>query len=338
MTREGRKTKAGMSREIFDAPYAPAFYQVVSRGILQCMLKRYEREGIVWVDLESPTAREVEEVASEFGIEATIADELLMPSARPLADIQERYIYLILHFPALHHSLKSREQEVDFIIGADFLITAHYDIVDSLHKFSKVFEVNTALGKESFGHGGLIFFYLLRKLYKAIEHELEHIRKQQRMIEDHIFSGHEVRMVEAISRTARDLLSLRQTIEPHRDVLRSLEEGGGALFGSELSVFLRTLSNEYFRVHGHIMRSIESLHELRETNNSLLTTKQNETMRVFTIMAFFTFPLALMVAILDSRALGNPVETMQHGFWVIIGAVATALALMYALFKIKKWL
>ena len=89
----------------------------ISRGILVDMLSRYEHQGLTWIDLESPTAREVRDVASEFGIDHMVAEELLMPSARPLVEFHERYVYLILHFPALRHSHTSREQEVDFVIA-----------------------------------------------------------------------------------------------------------------------------------------------------------------------------------------------------------------------------
>lgn len=303
------------------------------------MLTRYEHQGLTWVDLESPTLREVQDVASEFGIDVPVAEELLSPSVRPRADFFERYVYLVLHFPALRHSHKNREQEVDFLIGRDFLVTAHYDVVDPIHKFSKVFEVNAALDTQVIAeHGGFLFFSILKKLYKAVEHELEHVRREQNLIEEHIFSGHEVRMVEAISRSARDLLALRQTIEPHRDVLRSLESDGAGFFGPAFVPYLKALSNDYFRVHSHIMRSIESLHELRETNNSLLTTKQNETMRVLTIMALLTFPLSLMVAIFDINTVDNPFSLVPHGFFLIVGLVIAAGALMLAVFKLKKWL
>lgn len=303
------------------------------------MQNRHEHNSLTWIDLESPTSHEVREVAAEFGIDALSAEELLSPSARPIAEFHERYVYLILRFPALKHTHQAREQEIDFLIGRDFLITAHYETVDTIHKFAKVFEVNSLLEKGMLEeHGGTLFYALLRKLYKSVEHELEHIRKEQHVIEEHIFSGHEVRMVEAISRVARDLLSIRQIIEPHRDMLRSLQEGGAQLFGSEFTPFLKALENDYFRVHGHVMRSIESLHELRETNNSLLTTKQNETMRVFTIMAFLTFPLSLLVALLDVNALGNPIQNMDNGFWIILGSVVVVGALMVGIFKRNGWL
>ena len=255
------------------------------------------------------------------------------------AEFRRAHAYVVLHFPALRHSHKTREQEVDFVVGKNFIVTAHYDTIDPLHKFSKVFEVNAMLDTDTVGeHAGFLFFYMLKKLYRAVEHELEYVRHDLKLIEDHVFSGYEVEMVATISRGSRDLLNLRQTIEPHREMLQELEAGGGAFWGGGFRPYLRTLSNEYYRVHNHIMRSTEFLHELRETNNSLLTTKQNETMRMLTIMALFTFPLALLVAILGVAARDNPIIGTPHDFWIIVGAVVSVGIAMFAFFKHKKWL
>src|SRR3989338_7438996 len=179
---------------------------------------------------------------------------------------------------------------------------------------------------------------MLKKLYRAVEHELEYVRHDLKLVEDHVFAGDEVHMVAAISRTSRDLLNLRQTIEPHREVLRDLEEGGVVFWGEGFRPFLRTLSNEYYRVHKHIMRSTEFLHELRETNNSLLTTKQNETMRMLTIMALFTFPLALIAAVLGMDTKYNPILGRPNDFWIIVGIMASFACLMFWYFKHKRWL
>ena len=303
------------------------------------MQSRFEHNGLVWVDLESPTRDEVRGVTAEFNIEPLIAEELLMPSSKPRAEFRSSYTYLVLHFPALRHSHKSREQEVDFIIGRNFLITTHYDMIDPLHKFSKIFEVNSLLDNGNLGdHAGFLFFYMLKKLYKAVEHEIEYVRHDLLLIEEHIFSDQQVEMVSAISRSARDLLNLRQTIEPHREILKTLETDGAAFFGAEFMPYLRALSNEYYRVHNHIMRNTESLHELRETNNSLLTTRQNETMRVLTIMALLTFPLSLFVAIFDINNVDNPFSTVPNGFWYIVAFILAAGATMLWFFKRKKWL
>ena len=245
----------------------------------------------------------------------------------------------MLRFPALRRSHNTREQEIDFIVGQNFLITTHYDTIDPLHKFSKVFEVNSLLDKSNLGdHAGYMLYYMLKKLYGAVEHEVEYVQHDLGIIEEHIFTGHEVPMVASISRSARDLLNLRQRIEPHREVLRDFESGGPQFFGKDFSPYVRAISDEYYRVHNHIMRATESLHELRETNNSLLTTKQNETMRILTIMALLTFPLALFVAIFDIDATSNPIIGLPYDFWIILGAVLTIGTGMLTYFKHRKWL
>jgi len=297
-----------------------------------------EHNGILWVDLESPTRNEVQRIIEQFGVSAMIAEELMLPSAKPRAEFYDSYAYIILHFPALRHSHTSMEQEVDFVVGRKFIITAHYDTVDPLHKFSKVFEVNSILDKSKVGdHAGFLFFYMMKKLYKSVEYEAEHIRHHLGAVEEYIFSGHEVRMVHAISESARDLLNLRQTIEPHRDVLHALESESAKLFGEDFMPYVRALSNEYYRVHNHIMRNTESLHELRETNNSLLSTKENETMRVLTIMALLTFPLSLVVSILQIDTIHNPIRGLPYDFWIILGTVVVIGTCMVAYFKHKKW-
>lgn len=303
------------------------------------MRSRYEHNNLVWVDLESPSREEVQDIIDQFRIDPLVAEELLLPSTKPRADFYADYAYLVLHFPALRQSRGTREHEIDFVIGKNFIITTHYDAVDPLHKFSKIFEVNSLLDRSNIGeHAGFLFFYMLKKLYKAVEHEIEYLRHDMAVIEDHIYKGDEVDMVRAISRSARDLLNLRQTIEPHREVLHSLEAAGSQFFGDSFLPYLRALSNEYFRVHNHVMRETDSLHELRETNNSLLSTKENETMRVLTIMALLTFPLSLMVSILQIDTAHNPIRGLPYDFWIILGSVFFVGTCMILYFKHKRWL
>ena len=307
--------------------------------ILILMHSRFTQGNLLWLDLESLTREEVQSVIDEFGITHLVAEELLLPSTKPHAEFHDNCIYLVLHFPALRHAHKNREQEIDFVIGKNFLITAHYDPIDQLHRFSKIFEVNSMLDSNKIGdHAGYLFFYMLKKMYGSIEHEIEYISRDLLMIEEHIFIGHEIDMVKAISRSARDLLNLRQTIEPHREVLKSLDEGGVQFFGQDFMPYLRAISNEYYRVHNHVMRHTDSLHELRESNNSLLSTKENETMRVLTIMALLTFPLSLMVAILQIDTVHNPIRGLPYDFWIILGTVVFTGSCMVIYFKHKKWL
>lgn len=304
------------------------------------MISVYKHKHLTWIDVESPSPEEVREIMEKYAIDPLVADELLLPTLKPHVDRYSNFIYLVLHFPAFKHShTGNTNQEIDFIIGKDFLITTRYDSVDPLHKFSKVFEVNSILDKSDIGdHAGFLFFYMIRKLYKSLEHELEYIEDSLEIIEDDIFEGKEKEMVIALSKISRDLLNLKQALNPHQEILTSFSKVGKVFFGDNFGNHLNSIMGEYYRIKNNISVHTDTLHELRQTNNSLLTTKQNEVMKVLTIMAFVTFPLSLIASIFGMNTKHIPIVGGPFDFWIVMGIMGVAGLLMFIFFKKRHWL
>lgn len=303
------------------------------------MISRYTHKNLTWIDIEAPTKEDVLTVMNEFGVHPLVGDELLSPTLRPKVDVYDDLIYLILHFPTISHRHgEQREQEVDFVIGKNFLITTHYDVVDPLHDFSKVFEVNSILDKSNLAeHGGFLFFYLMREMYKELHGELDQIDNTLDRIESKIFAGEEIKMVAAISKTGRDLLNFKQAVRPHGEVLESFEIAGEKFFGKDFAYYLRDISGEYYKVYNLLEGLRDTLWELRKTNDSLLTTKTNEIMKTLTIMAFVTFPPALFAAVFGMNTIYTPIVGTPNDFWIIAGIMFTGMLLMFAFFKHKRW-
>jgi len=304
------------------------------------MLSRYKHKKITWIDLESPTQEEVRTLMKEFDIHPLVANELLVPTVRPKVDLYYNLIYLILHFPAFEHRHGgSPEQEVDFIIGKNFVITTHYETIDPLHEFSRVFEVNSIIDKSHMGnHAGFLFYYIARELYKSLSEELQHIDDALNQIEEQIFEGKEKDMVEELSRVNRDLLNFKQAIRLHDEVLSSLEIAGTGFFGDKFTYYLRALAGEYHKIASQLEGNRETLLELRGTNDSLLTTKQNETMKILTIMAFVTFPLSLIAGIFGMNTQATPIIGAPGDFWIVLSIMGIGMFMMFLYFKYKKWL
>ena len=305
------------------------------------MVSKYNYNNITWIDLDAPTKEQVREVMEEFSLNPLVADELLTPTLRPKVDLHTNYIYLILHFPAITHTHgETFQHEIDFVIGKDFLITTHYEHIDPLHEFSKIFEVNSILDKSNIGdHAGFISFYIIRDLYRNLMTELDGIDARLEKIEDKIFKGRESEMVREISMVNRDLLNIRQAIRPHRTMLDSFELAGVKFFGQDFSYHLKTITGEFYEVSTILEGHKETLVDLRETNDSLLTTKTNEKMKTLTIIAFITFPLTLIAGIFGmNTVIAMPFIGSEYDFWMIIGLMLTSTLLMSLYFKYKKWI
>lgn len=304
------------------------------------MLTKYTHKNVTWIDLELPTKEEVHKVMDEYSIHPTVAEELLMPTLKPKVDLHDNFIYLILHFPAFRHTHnREQNQEVDFIVGKDFIITTRYDTIDPLHKFSKIFETNSILDKSDIGtHAGFVFFFMVKKLYKALEHELEFINDALETIEEDIFEGREKEMVVSLSIVSRDLLNFKQAMRAHKEVLNSFDEVGIKFFGEDFSHNARSIIGEYYRINSMISSHNDSLGELRQTNDSLLTTKQNEVMKTLTIMALVTFPLSLIASIFGMNTDFLPIVGHPNDFWVVMSIMLTLTLVMFVFFKYKKLL
>ncbi|MEK7612881.1 MAG: CorA family divalent cation transporter [Patescibacteria group bacterium] len=301
------------------------------------MFTRHVQHDLTWIDLISPTPGEVRELMQEFAVDPKIAQELLAPSVKSKVERHGHLAYLVLHFPALRGSGRA-EQEIDFIIGKHFLITTRYENVDRLHFFAKAFEVESVLGHTSMTNGGHLFAAMARNLYHALLSECDSVERRLLEAEEKIFSGNERKMVIEISLIGRVIHDFRQALVPHREMLESLEPVGERLFGAEFGYHIKGVLGEYARVHRTLENLYTSLLELRETNNSLLSTKQNDIMKNLTIMAFMTFPLSLISSLFAIDARHRPIIGLPYDFWILLGLMAVLAGIFYMFFKYKKWI
>ena len=139
-------------------------------------------------------------------------------------------------------------------------------------------------------------------------------------------------MVTALSKQARLILNFKTALDSHESMLESLELPGERLFGQDFVHYIHNIQGESKRVRNAIATKRSYLAELRDTNDSLLTSKQNEIMKIFTILAFVTFPLALIVEILGIPSEHNPILGSPHDFWIIVGLTLGIMLIMLGYF------
>lgn len=303
------------------------------------MLTRLVHRNLTWIDLERPTKDEVDAVLREFHVHPMLADELVLPSIRPKAEVHGNSMYLIMHFPSRtddHERLI--EKEIDFVIGKDFIITAHYENFDPIYEFQKMFRVSSILAKHHIGdHAGYLFCSMIKTIYRDLELRLEDINNDLKKIERKIFENKESLMVREISETHRRILDIKQTIRFHEETLRTFSAASKQFFGGNYGYEMESVASEYYKVSNTLDGHKEILKDLKETNDSLLTTKTNQVMKVLTFITFTALPFSLTTGILGMNAAFT--EHVTTGTILIIFALVSLVGIcVYLYFRKRTWI
>ncbi len=304
------------------------------------MITRHERNGLTWIDLESPTREELRAVVDEFHIDPQIEEEIITPTPYPLFVPTDDYSYVVLHFSTSDVTGGARNQEIDIIAGKNFIITTRYEVVGSILTLHKAFEAEELLGLPASGGAEALIERLLRHLYGALGEETERLARVLERIEADIFSGKERRTVRAISEAGRVLLRFETTLsrhaEPLADFLSSLKATG--FYGKKFERVATRIEAERAHVAALVSSYRAVATELRSTNDSLLSSSQNEAMKTFTAIALFTFPLTLIAATFTVPAKHAPLVGMDGDFWYIVSLMVLVDLMLFVYLKFKKWL
>ncbi len=305
------------------------------------MITRYEMSGTTWVDLESPTRSELQEIITEFAIDSRVEEEIVSPTPYPLVVDTENYVYLVLHFPTTDPNGGAKSQEIDFIAGKNFLITCRYEVITTIHSMHKVFESEELLGmmKKKPSTADIIE-RILRQLYSSISEEAEQFSRMLERIEEDIFSGRERATVRNISLVGRVLLRFDTTLARHTEPLKEFlkQLSTPAFFGKKFEEHAAHIEAEHIHAINVVSSYREVSAELRDTNDSMLSTAQNEIIQRLTIITFAAVPLTVITGLFGMSIGGIPLAQSQNAFWIVVASMAVVVLGLLVYFKVKKWI
>jgi magnesium transporter len=313
------------------------------------MTTTHSYRGIVWIDLESPDENEIASLVKRYDLHPLVGEELKSSSSLAKIDVYKDYTFIVLTLPIRTRQGDSYvvvDREVDFVIGKHFLITSRFEAIEQLEYFAKIFEANEILGKQNglgqagrIEHAGHIFYYMIKRLYAGMKNDLENIRDAIVSAENRIFRGGEKHMVKHLSDLNRELIDFKQTARIHQDIWTHLgERSERSIFGVDFMPYIEDLKADFAHIHELIVNARELLSDLRETNDLLLNTKQNEIIKDLTLIAFIFYPLTTIAAIFTIPGVDVPLTRDPHGWAIIMGTMVILSIGIWFFFKKKKWM
>jgi magnesium transporter len=294
--------------------------------------------NLTWVHLTAPTADEAEQLQHRFGWHPLDLEDVLSKRQRPKIDEYESYLFGVLHFPVYDKVVQRLNAgELDCFLGSDYLVTLPaVELLPVTRLFRRCYE-DEELRASLFGKGsGYLLYHVLDDLFDYCFPILDKIGHKLDTIEDEMFEGRSEEVVRDISNVKQEIISYRKIIKPERATLRILERRTQRFLPEELEVYFDDIVDASERIWDLLDNYKEVVEGLESTNESVISHRQNDILRILTVFSVVLLPLTLISGIFGMNV-DFPGFGSKEAWWVIVGVMVAVVAGLVGFFRYKKF-
>jgi len=302
-------------------------------------LQELHAHGLTWIHLDTPTLEEATLLAERFGWHPLDLEDVLSRRQRPKVDEYPDYLFGILHFPVYDKSIQRlNAAELDFFLGNGYLVTLpKVELLPVARLFARC-QDDEELRDQLFSKGsGYLLYHILDDLFDYCGPILDKIGHKLDSVEDDMFEVRAEEVVRDLSNVKQEIISYRKIIKPERSTLRVLERQVERFLPEDLELYFDDIVDASERIWDVLDNYKEVVEGLEQTNESVISHRQNDVLRVLTVVTVILLPLTLITGIFGMNVHFPGFETAA-AFWVLAGFMLGLAIGLTAFFRLKRWL
>ncbi len=301
-----------------------------------------DEHNLVWLDLLSPQAHELTELAEELGFDLHTVEDALAPRERAKAVRHDTHWFVLVHALRLvrapDYESRIKAARVSSFVLPNALVTVRTDPDWDIGRVIERWDDNSRL--LALGTPGLLHA-LLDTVVDGHFEVIQELDDSMEELEDLLFEhATSTRNVQRLTyQLRRELVEVRRICLPMRDVVSSVIRGT-----QDLADWVMPLRGYYEDLNDHVLRESEWTESLRdlvssiyETNISLADARMNVVMKQLSGWAAI-----IAVPTLITGWFGQNIPFLgfgsRTGLWFSAGLIASCAVILYWVFKTKDWI
>jgi magnesium transporter len=298
-----------------------------------------EHEGLRWINIERPGAVDRAWLEEHYEFHPLDYEDVVSRNQRPKIDEYENYLFIVLHFPVFDKSVgRLNAGELDMFVGPDYLITIPNVPLQPVEYLFESCRSSEELRSQLFANGpGFLLYRIVDDCFDYCFPMLRKMGNKLDRLEEDIFEGGAEEVVRDISNAKQEIINFRKIIRPERAVLRQLERTKQRYLAQDLEIYFDDIVDASERIWDVLENYKEVVEALEDTNESVITHRLNNVLRVLTSVSVILLPLTLIASIWGMNV-RVPGEGSIHAFWAILGFMLVVLVGMVAYFRRRGWL
>lgn len=282
-----------------------------------------------WVDFNQPSDKEIRFLDEYFHFHPLAIEDSMHTLQRPKIDFYDNYSFFVLH------GLDQKDlsiNEIDLFVSPNFLVTFHFDEMKEVEDVWN-YEIQHAHASDPY----ILTHSILDNLVDAYFAPVYQIEDELDEIENNRGRESMKTMMNQLFATRGDLLNLRHTVLPTRDLLYRI-------LNSQRMKQIEQHRAYYTDVYDHLLKLSEIIEsnreitaDIRDSYLSLNANRMNSVMMTLTVITTIFMPLTFIAGIYGMNFKHIPELNLRYGYFYVLGLMALIAISMYIWFKKKGW-
>ncbi len=297
-----------------------------------------QKPGVTWIDVDGVHDVDlIGRLGQEFNLHPLVLEDIVNTNQRP--KIQDFGDYVVIVLKLLDYNKAEDEIESDqisIVLGKDFVLSFSERVGDEFKAVREQIRDETSRLRAMGGE--YLAYRLVDSLVDCYFQIIEHVGARLEALEDRILENTAGNFLPELHNIKRELLFMRTSVWPLRNLMDELNVSQSALLIGEIRHYWDDV-----RDHVHnVAEMIETLRDMGAGNLevylSTIQYRQNDVMRLLTIIATIFMPLTFLVGVWGMNFEHMPEIPWKWGYaaaWAFM--VGISLGMLWW-FRKKKWL
>lgn len=297
-----------------------------------------DKPTVTWINVDGIHDMEViQKVGKHFGLHPLVLEDIVNTGQRPKLEDYEKQLFIVVKMLTYDENKReTNSEQVSFILGSNFVISfqeAPGDVFDPVRE-----RIRNGKGRIRKMGADYLAYALIDAIVDNYFIILEKLGERIEDLETELVTDPDQDTVGAIHRLKREMIYLRKSVWPLREVVSGLERSECQLIRDPTRPFLRD-------VYDHTIQVIDTMETYRDMLSGMLdlylstiSNRMNSVMKVLTIIATIFIPLTFIAGIYGMNFEFMPELHWRWGYPAILAIMFLIGIAMLFFFRKKKWL
>ncbi|XUX00964.1 MAG: magnesium/cobalt transporter CorA [Dehalogenimonas sp.] len=292
---------------------------------------------VTWINVDGlhDTAT-VEQLGKHFGLHPLVLEDIVNTEQRPKVEDFETYFYVVLKMLYRDPKGEIEAEQVSLILGNNFVLSFQEGDGDAFESIRERLRKNKGMLRK-LGADSLLYA-LIDAIVDNYFGVLESFGEVTDGLEENVLVSPTTETLATIKTLKGELLFLRRSIWPMREVVSGLRNSESTLIKPNTRIYFQDVYDHVIQVMDGVDNSREILSDLLDIYLSSVSNRLNEVIKVLTIIATIFIPLTFIAGVYGMNFDFMPELRWHWGYFIVLGIMAIAAINLLLFFRRKKWI